>query len=206
MPSIRECGEPFVDLKKACPEVIIDLDKRRMKREKTAYLRETVAKMVRDAQRLLPKGMTFIIGDAWRPQYMQKQIFAEFIRRFSRKHPEWSDERVRKEVEKYVAPAKGKYASGHMTGGAVDLRLWYEGRKIPMKSARLSYQENAQSVQPKLPPYIQRHRQLLFEVLTAVGLSNHPKEYWHWSYGDMQWAKRNKKAVAMYGVIETPSE
>lgn len=206
MPIIRECGEPLVALRNVCPRIVINLDPRRMKREKSAYLRETVAKMLRDAQQLLPKGMTFIIGDAWRPQYVQEKIFAEFIRRFSRKHLDWSEELIRKEVEKYVAPAKGKHASGHMTGGAVDLRLWCNGRKVPMKSSRLTYQENALSRQPKLPTYVQRNRRLLFDVLTAVGLSNYPKEYWHWSYGDVWWAKRNKKKIAIYGVIETPLE
>lgn len=207
MPIIRECGEPLVDLKKVCPQLVIAIDPRRIKKEKTAYLRETVAKMLRDAYRLLPKGMTFIIGDAWRPQYVQEQIWVEFIRTFSRRHPDWSKERVKKEVGKYVAAAKGKYASGHMTGAAVDLRLLLNGRKVPMKSSELSYQENAQSRQTKLPVHIQRNRQLLFDVLTKAGLSNYPKEYWHWSYGDIQWAMRNKKPVAIYGVVEqSPDE
>lgn len=127
MPIIRECGEPLVDLKKVCPQLIIAIDPLRMKQEKTAYLREAVAKMLREAYRLLPKDMTFIIGDAWRPHYVQEQIWVEFIQRFSRKHPDWSQERVKKEVGKYVAAAKGKYASGHMTGGAVDLRLLLNG-------------------------------------------------------------------------------
>lgn len=207
MPIIRECDEPLVDLKKICPQLVIDINPHRMKKEKTAYLRETVAKMLRDAYRLLPPDMTFIIGDAWRPQYVQKQIWADFIKRFSRKHPNWADDRVKKEVSKYVAAARGKYASGHMTGGAVDLRLFLHGRKVPMKSSELSYQENSQSHQPKLPAYIQRNRQLLFDVLTQAGLSNYPKEYWHWSYGDIQWAIRNKKPVAIYEVVkQSPDE
>jgi D-alanyl-D-alanine dipeptidase len=76
------------------------------------------------------------------------------------------------------------------------------GRKVPMKSSKLSYQENALSNQSKLPAHIQRNRQIMFRVLREVGLSNYPKEYWHWSFGDVWWAKRNKKNIAPYGVIE----
>jgi len=199
---IKESKEPLVDLKKFCPGVIIDLAKWRRKKEKTAHLRRSVAKMINKAKNSLPKGMTFIIGDAWRPQYVQEEIYQSFIKRFTRKNPAWTKSRIIKEVDKYVAPAEGKFASGHMTGGAVDIRLIKNGRRVPMKSKRFTYQENALSVQPKLPKYIQGNRQTMFTALLKAGLSNYPKEYWHWSYGDIQWAQRNKKKIAIYGVIK----
>ncbi len=189
MIKIKECGEPLVDIKKLCPDLVIDLDPRRTK--KTAYLRKAVAEMVCRAKSHLPEGMTFVINDAWRPQYVQEKIFQGFAKRFTVK-----------EAEKYVAPFKGKYVSGHMTGGAVDLRLWRNGRKVPMKSSKLTYQENAKSFQPKLPSYIQKNRQIMFNALRKAGLSNLSKEYWHWSYGDIWWARRKKKKIAIYGVVE----
>ena len=129
MIKVKECGEPLVDIKKLCPDLVIDLGSRRMKKEKTAYLRKTVAEMVCKAKSHLPKGMTFVINDAWRPQYVQERIFQGFAKRFSIK-----------EAEKYVAPFEGRRVSGHMAGAAVDLRLWKNGRKIPMKSYKLTYQ------------------------------------------------------------------
>jgi len=202
MISIKDNQEPLVDLKKACPGVVIRLGRKRIKREKTAYLRRTVADMLHEAQGYLPKGVNFVIGDAWRPQYIQEEIFKGFVKRFSKHHPKWSKQRVLQEVNKYVADSKGKWASGHMTGGAVDLRLIKNGRKVPMKSSQLNYQENALSHQPKLPAYLRRNRQILFDALSKTGLSNYSKEYWHWSYGDIQWAKRQAKKTAIYGVIE----
>ncbi len=175
-----------------------------MKKEKTAYLRKTVAKMVCEAKKNLPKGMTFIIRDAWRPQYVQKEIFTEFIKMFQNKYPSWPKEKIIKEAKKYVAPAQGKNVSGHMTGGAVDLRIIKNGRKVPMRSSKLTYQENAKPIQPKLPEYIQKNRKIMFEALEKAGLSCNINEFWHWSYGDVQWAKRNKKKVAVYGVVIKP--
>ena len=198
---IKECGEPLIDIKKLCPDLVINLGSLRMKKEKTAYLRKTVAEMICQAKKYLPEDMTFIINDAWRPRYVQEEIFQQFIKHFKKRFFSWTASQIIKEVEKYVAPSKGKYASGHMTGGAVDLRLWRNGKKIPMNSSQLSYQENAKSFQSKLPAYMQKNRQVMFEALQKVGLSNYPKEYWHWSYGDTWWAKRNKKKVAIYGVI-----
>ena len=202
MIQIKECNEPLVDIKKLCPDLIIDLGKERTRREKTAYLRKTVAEMVCRAKDNLPDNTTFIIRDAWRPQYVQEKIIKQFIKSFSKKHTNWSRGKIIKEVEKYVAPSDGKYSSGHMTGGAVDLRLWKNNRKVSMKSSKLTYQENAKSFQPKLPRRIQKNREIMFYALKKAGLSNYPKEYWHWSYGDIWWAKRNKEKVAVYGIIK----
>lgn len=205
MINIKERNEPLVDIKKLCPSIKVYLGERRMKKEKSAYLRKTVAEMIFRAEKELPRGMTFIIGDAWRPQYVQEEITKWFIKRFSDKYPGWSKNKIIKEVEKYVAPSNGKYASGHMTGGAVDLRLLKNGKKVPMKSSKLTYQENAKSFQSKLPQYIQKNRNVMFAALKKAGLSNYSKEYWHWSYGDIWWAKRNKKKTAIYGVIKNIS-
>ena len=201
---INESNEPLVDIKKVCTDLIIALDNNRAKKEETAYLRKTVAEMICRAKGYLPNGYTFVIRDAWRPKHVQEEIINSFIKRFTKNQPSWPKEKTLREVEKYVAPANGKNASGHMVGGAVDLTLSKKGRKIPMKSSKLSYQENAKSLQTKLPKYIQRNRQLMFNVLRKVSLSNYPKEYWHWSYGDVWWAKRNNKKVAIYGVMEEP--
>lgn len=206
MIKIKECGEPLVDIKKLCLDLVIDLGSSRARKEKKAYLRKTVAEMVCRAKSHLLKGMTFIIGDAWRPQYIQKRIFQQFVKELIKKYPSWSKSKIIKEAEKYVAPHKGKYASGHMTGGAVDLRLWKNNRKVPMKSSKLTYQENAKSFQPKLPAHIQKNRQIMFDALRKAGLSNYPKEFWHWSYGDIWWARRNPpaggKKVAIYDVVK----
>jgi D-alanyl-D-alanine dipeptidase len=202
MIKIKDNNEPLVDIKKMCPDLIINLDQERMFKEKTAYLRKTVAEMICTAKKELQKGITFIINDAWRPQYVQEEIYQGFMKRSSKKYPQLSQNEIGKLVDQYVAPAKGKFASGHMTGGAVDLRLWKNGRKIPMIDLGLTYQENAQSSQTKLPTYLQKNREVMFNALKKAGLSNYPKEYWHWSYGDIQWAQRNKKKIAIYGVME----
>lgn len=202
---IKDNHEPLVDIKKYCPGIFIKINPERLKKEKVFYLRRGVAKMLHQAQKNLPRGLNFIIGDAWRPDYIQARVYFGFIERFARKNPSWNKARVIKEVEKYVADWKGIKASGHMSGAAIDLRLADKrGRKIPMKSKKLTYQENALSAQPKLPLYMQKNRAIMDTALLKAGFSNFPKEYWHWSYGDYQWAQRNHKLVAIYGAVKDP--
>lgn len=196
---VKDCGEPLVDIKKICPQVTVYLGKD--KKGAKAYLRKSVALMVKRAQSYLPKGITFVIRDAWRSSDEQKEILAGFVTRFSAMHPEWSAKRVGQEVAKYAMPTSGPEVSGHMTGGAVDLRLLKNGKRVPMRSWKLTYQENAQPHQPKLPKHLQRNRDMMYAALLKAGLTQCHNEFWHWSYGDVHWARRTGSRVARYGVI-----
>ena len=195
--SIKECGEPLVDIKKYCPGIVVRLDSDTTRSNRTAYLRRTVARKLGQAQKLLPREMKFVLRDAWRPVALQKKIMQEFIDRFLKNNPSWSIRRAKAEAEKYVADTKGEKASGHLTGGAVDVRLM-----IPMRSWKLTYQENSEPYQPKLPKYIQRNREIMYQVLRKVGFSQCHNEFWHWSYGDTHWARRTGEKVAIYGVVK----
>lgn len=199
---VQDNGEPLVDVRKYCPNVVIRLDGERMKIEKTAYLRKSVAERLYQAQSLLPDRMTFVIRDAWRPAYVQCGIYFEFLEKAARRFPKVSSEKRKLEVEKYVAPWSGRNASGHMTGGAIDLRTLQEnGRLLPMRSKQLSYQENALSDQPKLSGYLKKNRRILVDVMKLAGFSNYPLEFWHWTIGDFYWAKREGRKQTIYAPL-----
>jgi D-alanyl-D-alanine dipeptidase len=197
---LRECGEPLVDVLALCPKIIFDP---RVKNcSPTAYLRKSVADMLIAAQeKYLPEGVHFVILDAWRPVSIQKGYRKMFAKQFRRQHPDWDNRRVRLEVNKYAAPPTGLFASGHLCGASVDLRLMKNGRLLPMASSKYSYQHNALSDQKELPKYILKNRTMLARACKKAGLTNYPEEYWHWCYGDYLWAKLNKRAKAVYGVV-----
>ncbi len=200
---IKDNGEPLVEVKKYCPDFMIRIDRGVDGKPRKAYLRKGIVLKLKKARSYLPKGMTFVIRDAWRPADLQEKIKQKFVAMFMKKNPTWTKKRAIQETKKYVANSKGIFASGHMTGGAVDLRLIYAktGKRVPMRSWKLTYQENAQPIQPKLKPHLQRNRQIMFDALLKVGLTNYPSEFWHWSYGDAQWARRVGEKVAVYAIL-----
>lgn len=203
---LHDNNEPLVDVRMYCPSVKIALDKERLKKEKTAFVRRSVAKKLQKAQKLLPTGMYFVVRDAWRPAYVQAKIFFWFLERGAKLFPKFTKAQIKHAIENtYVAPWKGKKASGHMTGGALDIRVIdARGRKIPMVTKKLSYTENAAPEHPKLPAYLKRNRMILRIAMAGAGFSNHHAEYWHWSYGDYYWAKRGKKKKTLYLPIADP--
>lgn len=196
---IKDNKEPLVDIRKACPGVLIGVPRRILK-EYGALVRKSIAKMLNQAQKNLPKGIKPLIEEAWRPVWYQKAIYESFIKDFSKSHPKWSKKRLEKEVKKYVAPWKGRRVSGHLTGSAIDIRITRKGRKIPMSTKKLSYQDDSKTYCKKLPSYLQKNRQVLIEAMTKAGFVNYPREFWHWTYGDYRWAKIKRKKRVIYGI------
>lgn len=65
-----------------------------------------------------------------------------------------------------------------MTGGALDLRLInHYGKKVPMKSKKLTYQQNAMPYQKLLPKYIRNNREILFQAMNKAGFAGCDNEY-----------------------------
>lgn len=196
---VKECGEPLVDIMTMCPSLVLDIESLRLKAEKSAYLRKTVAEMLCQAKQLLPDGYTFVINDAWRPKSAQQRYFQYYVHKFEREHPDWSQTKVMSEAGRFAIPSEDEKRAGHLTGAAVDLELWKNGRRVPQKSLKITFSEIARTNQTRMPSYILKNRKILIDAMTKVGFTNNPNEYWHWSYGDVMWAELNNKSTAIYG-------
>jgi D-alanyl-D-alanine dipeptidase len=199
---LKECGEPLVSLDRSVRGTVIFLDAPRLRVEGTARVREGVAARLKAAKAELPRGWNFIVRDAWRPAFVQAQIFFEFLAKAESRFPGLSPAERRRLLKVMVAPWFGDDVSGHLTGGALDLRLVDgTGRRVPMRGRALGYLDNAKTDQPLLAPHLRRNRLILKAAMETQGFSNHPGEFWHYSYGDWHWARRTGIGVAIYGAV-----
>lgn len=202
MTKINECHEPLVDIASVCPEAILHLDPLRADKEQSLFARKSVADMLAKARKLLPGNTTFVINDAWRPLSAQKMYFDYYTRKFKNRHTKWTRSQIYNEAAKYAIPPDQPLRAGHMTGAAIDLKLWRNGRTLPMQSRRLAFEKRANTDSPQLQEFINRNRALLKSVMEEVGFVNYPKEYWHYSYGDIMWAELTNHKEAIYGPRE----
>jgi len=120
----------------------------------------------------------------------------------------------------------------HNTGGAVDLTLVDEkGNDIQMgtdfdefhvksytdhfsdkkgffpRRGKLIFKNKSRSelhsvVSAGLEAIFHQNRMLLKKVLEDVGFVNYHEEWWHFSYGDQEWARQNGLNQAVYGSME----
>ena len=172
-------------------------------------LRSGIVKRLRKAKKNLNKGWNFKIWDGYRTIYTQGLLYKDYKKKLEKENPDWSYEKTKKNVEIFVSfPSKEPLLPApHNTGGAVDLTLVDEhGNDIQMGTDFdefniKSYTEHY-SDKNGIKAIFHKNRMTLKNILEDVGFVNYHEEWWHFSYGDQEWARQNGLNKAVYGSME----
>ncbi len=172
---------------------------------KRMYLRECAATKLFLAEEILGHmtggTLTLKMTDALRPMELQQQYFAEIRQSLAAQGLE-GQELYDRTVDVIADP---DFCPPHVTGGAVDVTLaeTQTGKDVDMGTGVDEIgNERIYLWHPGLSADQRRHRLLLFTAMTQAGFVNVPSEWWHYSFGDRQWALRTSKTHAMYGIVE----
>jgi D-alanyl-D-alanine dipeptidase/diaminopimelate epimerase len=95
-------------------------------------------------------------------------------------------------------------AAGHVTGGAVDITLVdSHGVSCDMgtKIADYTDEDRIKTFSAAISVEQRQHRRILLDEMMAVGFAPFLGEWWHFSYGDKEWAAFYKKQRALYGPV-----
>lgn len=90
--------------------------------------------------------------------------------------------------------------AGHPTGGAVDITIIDKKRNpLDFGSKMYDYTTNAcYTYFPTLSRKAKENRMVLRNVMTTTGFAPFDGEWWHFSYGDREWAFYYEKPNAIY--------
>lgn len=196
IPAPADCGEPLVDPTVLSRRIAYDDTYRRWGFPGArCLLRETAAKKLCQAAERLPEGWSVLIFDALRPLSVQKGIYDQYRAQVLRERPGLSDEELEPILDEFVAlPVKRlDRPSPHATGGAVDLTLCRDGVPLDMGTGFDDFTALAHTdaLERDCPPELETardHRRLLYHLMASVGLVNYECEWWHFAYGERQWA------------------
>jgi D-alanyl-D-alanine dipeptidase len=195
-----ENGEPLVDLRRECLELVITAC--------PTFARVSIARMLNAAQALLPTGQRLRVGTALRTLQQQSDGYWVHFNKLKEQHPEWPLAILRREANKFWHPPDTRAVPGHCTGGAVDVTiLGPDGEPLDMTSPRREGRDTIPTYSAALSDTALSNRGLLIRVMTEAGFSNCYDEWWHWSYGDAGWACRLGLPHAVYGMVrDVPAE
>lgn len=214
--SIVECEEPLISMS-YLPEKIILSPQYYLQNINGSlpeiYARKTVFKKLASAAKNLPTGYRFIIFDSWRPVEVQKELFRIALDRVQNKYPSKSETDAIQIASVYVAyPESGPFAIfPHGTGGAVDLSIADEnGMLLNMgtnfddctEKSQTFYFEKMLHRKTELTQDEEealQNRRLLYTVMTDAGFTNYINEWWHYDYGNQNWAYSSRNKQAIYG-------
>lgn len=198
----RENNEPLVDIFEVCPELKWAEQGPRWDFPRSGLARISVAEMLREAQKNLPRGLHLQIVGVFRPFDIQKRMYETARDELREQHPHWSDELLHDYLNVFSAPPIVETPPPHTTGGAVDLTIVDDdGQALDMTSPFDMGWDSAPTMVEGLSREARRNRDLLIEVLMPTGLTNFLGEWWHWSYGEPGWALRGGHPAALYGAV-----
>lgn len=167
-------------------------------------LREQSAKRLLQAEQLVLKEsqnkFTLQLTDTYRPLSLQRKYFNEIRDRFNQQGLRGS-ELYNKVTEVISDP---DLCAPHTTGGTVDLTLYdiTKQQAVDMGSEIDDVENELRYLwHPKVSSIVLRYRKLLFNAMRSAGFAEAEEEWWHYSYGDQQWAIIYKQPHAIYGSI-----
>ncbi|SYW17285.1 M15 family metallopeptidase [Oenococcus oeni] len=177
------------------------------------YIRNQVQHKLIEAAKLLPNGYKFVIFDGWRSIETQKALFYKMKDFVKRDHPNFTEEETLTATLRIVAlPSTDiEKPSPHNTGGSIDLSIAdNSGRLLGMggpfddikETAKTAFYENESKMNIKEAVHVQENRRFLYNVMTQVGFTNYIEEWWHFDYGNQNWAYNKGTEHAIFGATK----
>lgn len=193
----QENGEPLVSLVKVVPNIICEY-RRKDSDLNQILVRKSVADRLQKVQRrltLYDARMQLLVVEGYRcPDYQERYYLKQLLTQH-KKYPKINFEHLLENAHQLVALPS---VAGHPSGGAIDLTIAYEGLEIEMGGEIADF-----NIPEQLPTYSElvssaqtERRILLHDLMLAEGFAPFYGEWWHFSYGDREWA-------AFYDLLET---
>lgn len=198
---IDENNEQLVDLRDECPGVafeIADYLNHSSEAEDAHFVRKSIARMINIAQANLPAGLRLLIKCGYRTPEVQARQYRKDYEELRLEHPNWDKAKLDTEIVKRTDPPD---VGPHCTGGAIDLSIIDEsGKQLDMGTKMGVFNLDTYTYSETINSTSKSNRNILIDVMSKAGFLNFPAEWWHWSYGDREWAYANNR-LAFYDTI-----
>jgi D-alanyl-D-alanine dipeptidase len=171
-PTVRELPAGLVDVRDVVPGIVVLPPPVWSDPELRFRVHPEVARRLRVAATVLPSDVRLAFWEGLRPLAVQQQLWDTSLIYLRRSYPGLSMTELEDAVELFVARPSGQ-APPHSTGSAVDV--------APVNAF-------GQVLSPG-DAWGRLGVDVLSRALREAGLANYTPEWWHWSYGDEEWAR-----------------
>lgn len=201
---LGENNEPLVSLSSVCPNIICMYEKTDMipLTGNDIYVRKTVAEKLCRVQEHIKKispefQLRVVYG--YRHPDIQKKYFEQKKQELLNKE-NISDENINTAVHSFVAVPE---VAGHPTGGALDLTIVKNGREIDMGTGIADYsdEEKIKTNSQTITTEQMQNRMILHDAMLREEFAPFYGEWWHFSYGDREWACFYGKETSLYSPV-----
>lgn len=199
-------GEPLLEVGDLLPDVLCEYQKQDMIPYvgNRFFLRKGVIELLRSAIVVLKRerpDYRFKLVYAYRCPEIQARYFEARKSQLLLTDPYLMGDAVRDRAHLLSASPD---VAGHPTGGAVDITLIDEaGKEIDMGTsiADFSQGESIHTFCSSITLQARENRLFLRKLLISEGFAPFNGEWWHFSYGDREWAAYYAQSAALYDQI-----
>ena len=163
------------------------------------YVRKAVATKLKLAAKLLAvdnSNLQLQVVYGYRALSIQQNLFLKYKKQLQDKYKE---SELLEAVHLLIAVPE---IAGHPTGGAVDIQIVESGKTLDMGTDIWQFTKDSFTFSPFVSKKAQDNRRLLRRTMMEVGFAPFDGEWWHFSYGDKEWAKYYKKPAAIYDQLD----
>ncbi len=171
-----------------------------------AYLvRESMVNKIKKISEVLSQqDKTLIIRSAWRSFEHQRRIWNNKVDFMKRIHPDMDLNEIENKVSCFVAP---ETKSLHATGGAIDALIYDQNNDCVMDfgtndGLNIDLSEKCYPYHPDISNEAKKNRKLLIDLFLKEDFVMDIQEYWHFDYGNVNWAIGKKERHAKYDIIK----
>lgn len=158
-------------------------------------VRATVLEKLTQAAELLTAydpGLTLEVVYGYRALEIQQKLFEIYRKKLSTRY---AGDELFAAVHRLVAVPT---VAGHPAGAAVDIQIIRGTAPLEFGTDIHEFVSDTFTFSPFISTEAWNNRQLLRRVMMAVGFAPFDGEWWHFSYGDKEWARYYGAEAALY--------
>lgn len=159
------------------------------------FVRQAVLQKLEQAAELLAsqnEKLQLQVVCGYRALEIQKQLFEKYKAELS---VLYSGKELLAAVHRLVAVPT---VAGHPAGAAVDIQIVKNGKPLDFGTKIHEFVADTFTFSPFVSKEAWVNRQLLRRVMMQAGFAPFDGEWWHFSYGDKEWARYYDKKAALY--------
>jgi D-alanyl-D-alanine dipeptidase len=169
---------------------------------KNIFVRKSVLQKLKEAAinlKQINSSYKLQIVCGYRALDIQKNIFKKYAKQLSTKY---KGKKLMEVVHRLIAVPD---VAGHPTGGAVDVQIVKNQKELNMGTTIINFSKNSYTFSPFISKIAWRNRQMLRFIMTKSGFAPFDGEWWHYSYGDKEWASYYNESYAIYSQLDFKS-
>lgn len=197
--------EPLVDVRTYDARILAEYNKDDMRpyTGDIILVRDALAQKLADVNdELETSDLRLKIVYGYRHPNVQQAYFDKRQSEIKAISPELEGEALERYTHNFVAVPD---VAGHPAGAAVDVTVVdAQGNEIDMGTGIADYSDPLliHTFDPRITQEQRNNRLVLHDLMVDQGFAPFYGEWWHFSYGDREWAAFNHKKIALYGAIE----